>query len=194
MPISRPLCAPAGPNGTKSAPLDQPATSTNWHQNSRNIETSRWGSIAPWKGLGTLNTHLRGPLSPPRAPLWAQMGQFWPGPARAQNGPKSPKAGLNSLRQAPAGFCVPVHGLNPLGRRVGCLFVVWCLFCQRAPFRVSVGPIWACLGPNCVPRSETENWPHLGLYGPDRDSEGTASLCKPLLLGVYPVRMAQMHR
>ena len=49
---------------------------------------------------------------------------------------------------------------------------------------MSVGPIWARLGPVCVLRSETTNWLYLGLDRPNRDSEGSVSPCQPPLLPV----------
>ena len=106
------------------------------------------------------------------------MGQFWP-PKLAQT---HPKRGVRAAGQAPAGLSVPLHGHNPLGQCVGCPFVVFVPVC---PEMVSVGPIWACAGPDCVPRPETENWLYLGLDRPNRDSDGTFSLCQPPLSGGF---------
>ena len=107
------------------------------------------------------------------------FGPDWPGPRTDPKRPKiTPKWGPTALRRAPAGSAVPVHGQNPLGQCVGCLFDVFC------PQRVSVGPIWARLGPDGVPRCKTENWPYLGLDGANCNSEGAFSPCQPPLLVV----------
>ena len=135
---------------------DQPATSTTSHQNqpqlspnSGKVETCRWGSVAPCKGLGTLNNRPRGPLSPRSAclpPAWR---------------PCEPK--LNNF-----GVDLPFCRASSV-------------FCPQMVF---AGLFWARLGPNCVQKSETENWLYLGLDGPDRDSEGTFSLCRSPLVVV----------
>ena len=48
----------------------------------------------------------------------------------------------------------------------------------------SVGPVWVCLGPACVPQPEAKNWLHLWLDRPNCYSKGTFSPCQPPLLVV----------
>ena len=105
---------------------------------------------------GTLRNLLRSPLSPQSAcflPALRLNGMLL---AWAQKGPKTAqdhqKHRLMALRRAPAGTGVPVHGQNPLGQRVGCLFVAFCPF---SPIN-DVG--WHNLGMVCALQSKTENW------------------------------------
>ena len=106
-----------------------------------------------------------------------RMGQFWPW---AKNGPNSPETGPGDSEAGASGFSIPVCGQNPLRQRVGCLSVVYCpFFCPNV---VSVGPIWAISGPDCGPQSKPENWPNLGLDGPNSNSESTFSQCQPPIL------------
>ena len=108
-------------------------------------------------------------------PLRVPMGPFLPGLAWAHDRLKiTQKWSPTALRQAPAGFSVPVHGQNPL---VGCFLtvfspfvaLVWCLLAQFG----------TVLGPDCVLQSETEDWLYLGLDRPNRDSERIFARAKP---------------
>ena len=129
--------------------------------------------MAPWQGLGTLNNHLGGLLSPPGGRVFrlhcASSGPVGRILARTSLGPRRPKppiTGPGGSRTSASGLSVPVHG-----QHVAC------------PQMVSVGPIWARLGPDCALRSETENWPYLGPDGLNHDSKCTFSLCQaPLVL------------
>ena len=72
----------------------------------------------------------------------------------AHNGPKMAQNNQKwaSTRRAPVGFSVPVHGQNSVRQRVGCLLVMFgSIFARQM---VSVVPIWARLGPACIPQSD----------------------------------------
>ena len=62
--------------------------------------------------------------------------------------------------------------IDVLGGLVGqfAICFVSTYFCPRI---VSISPIWAHLGTDCVLQSKTKVWPYLGLNGPKRDPEGT---------------------
>ena len=138
------------------------------------FETSHWGSVAPWEGLGTYIIIL-GVLFRPRVRIFCPHCI-----SAAKMVQNHSKRGPTALRRAPAGSPVPVHGQNPLRQRLGCPFCRG--LTNFRPQMVSVGPIWACLGPACVPRSETKKM--TGLDRPNRDSEKTFLPCEPSLLVV----------
>ena len=87
-----------------------------------------WGTAAPWTGPGSPSKHLRGPGAPRCAhfpPAGCVRLPIWPknGPKR---GPRAPGWVL-------VGSGGRVLGQNPLGQRVGCLFLLFCPFlsCQQ---------------------------------------------------------------
>ena len=105
-------------------------------------------------------------------PRWASALPNWPGPKWVHGGPKRPKITKNGARHLRDG-----HWWGPPSVFMGRIHLgnVWVAFSSLLtvfwPQILSVGPIFARLGPSRVPRSRTESWPHLGLDGPNCNSD-----------------------
>ena len=126
-------------------------------------------------GFGTTNNqlwNLQGPCLSRRSAACAQLAV--PGA-----GPKSPKTGPCAFVRCPTRSRCPSRWTQS----------TWVLFglpfgrvrTHAAPKRCPLGPESVHLGPECVLRAETENWPYLGLDGRNRESVDTLATCKPPL-------------
>ena len=127
------------------------------------------GFRSPPVGFWDPKDHLWAPESPSPAragPLRAQTRRAQGRPRTAQNhqkaGPDGSEAGTRGV-ECPRSWMTPTQ--VPSGLPFGPVSTRSC------PQMVSVGPTGTCLGPTCVPRSESENLPYLGLDGPNWDSD-----------------------
>ena len=122
----------------------------------KSLKISRWAPVAPWNGVGTLNSHLRGPLSPRSAhfpPALGDRGARWdefdpdhPVPPAARNGP--PPKGPKCRGTVPDGSETGARRNRGPHSWQGCLFVVVCLlFCPQV---VPVSP-WCPFGSSLRP-------------------------------------------
>ena len=110
------------------------------------------------------------------------MGQFRPGQARAQNGPKTAPGGSETGTETEWGPVSPlmdiIHACNARAVVSSCL----------VSFLPVKGVCWPNLGQfasSLHPVVRNRNWLYLGLDEPNRDSDSTFPLCQTPLSVVF---------
>ena len=120
--------------------------------------------------------------------IFGHLHQLWPGIGQARNKlttAQNPwKRYPTALGPEPAGSRGLAHRRDPPGRRMGCLFAVYCpLFDRIWRSLAQNGPMGTHLGRSA---SQTEKWRYVRLGGPNRNYGGPFSTSKPLPLVESP--------